>query len=194
MKFLKNTFFSTLLLILLVLPLSASASSTTPTAVPNPTYPGTNIEMKVGDVLYSTKTLGSSSKIVGHVGIVGSDFRVYHVTPAADGGVADSIDSYTSRHGSGETIEIYKYRYGGAANAAMWAKQNYSKVYNYYISLDRLSVMNPNYCSKFIWQAFYYGAGKDVMNKNLTDSTYGIIYPIGFTYSGFSLYDSFKVK
>jgi hypothetical protein len=43
-----------------------------------------------------------------------------------------------------------------------WAKNNYSRITSYYIpwaSWDnfQLNGINPNYCSKFIWQAFYYG-------------------------------------
>lgn len=132
---------------------------------PDSTYPGTNIRVRVGDVLYSSKALGGSTKIVGHVGIMGPDYRIYHVNPVTDknqgeGGKRDTIYNYQRRHDPGESIAVYRATHG--RNAAYWAQDNYSSVTNYYIpwaSWDnfQLKTINPNYCSKFIWQAFYYG-------------------------------------
>ncbi|PPA89114.1 hypothetical protein C4A76_04980 [Brevibacillus laterosporus] len=151
--------------------------------------------MKVGDVLYSSKTLGGSTQIVGHVGIVGPDLLIYHVTPATGvkgGGVGDSINNYMRRHGKGETITIYQYRSGGAKNAAKWAANNYSRVKNYEITFSKLSQIDPNYCSKFLWQAFYYGAGVDVIGKGITDSEYSLVYPFTFTYANFVSRGAFR--
>ncbi|WP_088832195.1 hypothetical protein [Paenibacillus tyrfis] len=170
------------LLTLLVIPTMVQAKVKS-MEEPNPYYPGTSIEMQVGDVLYSSKTLGSSSQIVGHVGIVGPDFFIYHVTPTEGGGTKDTIQNYMTRHGKGETIAIYKYRYASGYYAANWAKQNYQRATQYFITPDRLSSITPNYCSKFVWQAFYYGEGQDAMGKNLTGDSYTIVYPGGFTFS-----------
>ncbi|MGN7309111.1 hypothetical protein ACTHQ2_24520, partial [Bacillus subtilis] len=71
-----------------------------------PTYPGTNIKMQVGDILYSSKS-NKTTFFVGHVGIVGSDFKVYHVTPAKNGGAASDITSYAKLHLPGEKLSIY---------------------------------------------------------------------------------------
>ncbi|NKQ19806.1 hypothetical protein [Brevibacillus laterosporus] len=180
---------------LLIIPFSAQAAKES--AVPNPEYPGTTLSMKVGDVLYSSKTLGGSTQIVGHVGIIGPDFLVYHVTPATGtkgGGVADTITNYMSRHGKGETIEVYQYRSSSSANAAKWAKNNYSRVTEYKISIAKLSQKNPNYCSKFLWQAFYYGAGEDIVGYDLSDTQVTTIHPWHFTTDEFVKRGSFKAK
>ncbi|KZE67907.1 hypothetical protein AV545_22695 [Paenibacillus jamilae] len=143
-----------------------------------PTYPGTNTQMRVGDVLYSTKTLGGSSQIVGHVGIINSDFRVVHVTPAENGGVIDSLANYMARHGKGEKIEVYRPRDGRGAGAARWATNNYSRVKEYFINpFSKLSTISPNYCSKFIWQAFYYGEGLDLISTVGSPDRIGFVTP-----------------
>lgn len=155
-----------------------------PFGLEGPTYPGTNIPMRAGDVLYSSKTLGSSSQIVGHVGIVGSDYRVYHVTPAknVNGGVADGVYTYMNRHGSAETITIYRHRLAYGVAAAAWAENNYSRVTNYFINpFSFLSTISPNYCSKFLWQAFYYGDGIDITEMNKKDYNMATILPDSFT-------------
>ncbi|AHC19328.1 MULTISPECIES: hypothetical protein [Paenibacillus] len=131
---------------------------------PDSTYPGTNIRVKVGDVLYSSKALGGSAMIVGHVGIIGPDYMVYHVNAVNDnqgeGGKRDTISYYQTRHKAGESIAVYRATHG--RNAAYWAQNNYSSVTSYHIPIYswdnfQLKTINPNYCSKFIWQAFYYG-------------------------------------
>ena len=43
----------------------------------NPVYPGTNITIKAGDVLYSSK--GKDTYLVGHVGIVDANGQVIHM-------------------------------------------------------------------------------------------------------------------
>lgn len=157
-----------------------------------PTYPGTNVPMRVGDVLYSTKTLGGSTQIVGHVGIVNSNFQIVHVTPSEDGGVIDSLSAYRGRHGSGETIRVYRPRDGYGAGAARWATNNYSRVTDYFINPVALyGQISPNYCSKFIWQAFYYGEGRDLYNDNSGNpNKIGLITPIAVINSNKLVYQT----
>ncbi|MFC9778820.1 hypothetical protein [Paenibacillus chitinolyticus] len=191
----RSVVFLLLVLSLLLIPFSAyanEANEVNPKGVPGPEYPGTSIEMKVGDVLYSSKTFGNSSQIVGHVGIIGPDYLVYHVSPIIDtdgNGAGDSINVYMGRHGHGEKISIYKYRYSSGVGAAQWAQNNYWKATEYAVvnPFHYLSTLTPNYCSKFIWQAFYYGDGVDITGKNLTGDTYGTwVYPSNFTNSRFA--------
>lgn len=129
-------------------------------------YPGSNVSMKTGDILYSSKSLAASTLIVGHVGIVGSDLNVYHVNPVdGNAGKSDGIYAYAGRHDPGETIRIYRPIHNYGVKAAEWAKNNYASISTYYIpwkSWDnfKLGSLDPNYCSKFIWQAFYFGNNK----------------------------------
>ncbi|MGE6575954.1 hypothetical protein [Paenibacillus xylanexedens] len=162
----------------------------TPFAEIGPTYPGTNVAMRIGDVLYSTKSLDGSSAFVGHVGIVNSNFKVVHVTPVVNGGVVDTLTTYRGRHGVGETIKVYRPRDGKGVEAAKWAVYNYSKVTNYFINpLGLLGTLNPNYCSKFIWQAFYYGEGIDLYNNGAGNPNKpGLVTPSSITSSNQLVY------
>lgn len=163
MKYYRYLF--SILVFFLVLSTSLSANAEVGPRAELPVYyPGSNVIMRAGDIVYSSKSFGSSTAIVGHVGIVGSDLNVYHVNPAAgNAGKSDGIYAYSSRHGKGETIKVYRSAHG--VKAAEWAKNNYASISTYYIpwaSWDnfKLGSLDPNYCSKFIWQAFYYGNNK----------------------------------
>ncbi|TCT17550.1 hypothetical protein EDD68_12920 [Melghiribacillus thermohalophilus] len=146
-----------------------------PQYVPGPYYPGTNVEMEPGDVLVSPKNW-SSTKFFGHVAIVGDDYYIYHSHPYEDGGVKDTVNEFMSRHGQGDTIEIYKPR-KGASDAGVWAANNYDENSNYTLTNHDLGDIANNYCSKFVWQAFWFGAGFDLLNQGLTDEDSEIITP-----------------
>lgn len=167
-----------------------------PQDVPNENYyPGTSTYMKPGDILYSSKSFLVSTKIVGHVGIVGPDYRIYHVNPAgAVAGKRDTLATYRSRHDSGEKISVYRPTSGGAG-AANWASNNYESAINYdIINLSTLSKLSPNYCSKFIWQAFYYGGTGDITGNGLTGSTHAWVTPSHIKNANLMFYlTSFKV-
>ncbi|WP_238655924.1 peptidoglycan amidohydrolase family protein [Paenibacillus piscarius] len=165
-----------------------------PFAEIGPTYPGTNVQMRIGDILYSTKTLGSSSQIVGHTGIVNSDFKVVHVTYPVNGGTIDNMTGYMNRHGAGETIRVYRPTNGMGVSAAKWATWNFIYVKEYFINpFSKLGTLSPNYCSKFVWQAFYYGEGIDLTNVNNTPDLVGFVTPSMVINSPFVIYmTSFK--
>ncbi|QPQ30648.1 hypothetical protein [Lysinibacillus sp. JNUCC 51] len=144
-----------------------------PIGVPNENYyPGTSTIMKAGDVLYSSKSFLTSTKIVGHVAIVGPDYRIYHVNPVGDvAGKRDTLTDYRNRHYVGETIYVYGPS-SGATGAANWASINYSSAKTYeIINLEPLSSISSNYCSKFIWQALYYGSSIDLTHIGLKGSS-----------------------
>lgn len=126
-----------------------------------PYYPGTKIVMIPGDVLYSHKT-AISSLVVGHSGIVGEDFRIYHVNRWGRFGHADKMSVYLSRHKPGEKLTILRYEFAeDASKAARWAKQHIQDVEKYAYTRD-LTDYRKNYCSKFVWQAFYFGSKVDL--------------------------------
>jgi len=183
----KSIKFVVLMILLLSFTISSvSAFEIKPFAELPDTYPGSNVIIKEGDVLYSTKSLDSSTLLVGHVGIVGSDMKVYHVNPvdegAGTGGKADALYTYFNRHGKGEeTIKVYRATHG--RKAAAWAKDNYSKATKYSIPVFgwedfKLGTISTNYCSKFIWQAFYYGNNNtDYIIGHFTPSKEAYITP-----------------
>lgn len=71
---------------------------------------------------------------------------------------------------------IYVYRPKGGA--AIWAQNNISSIDNYSIvNAGKLSSLDPNYCSKFLWQAFYYGSGIDLTNLILDGNSSLLVTP-----------------
>ncbi|GEC93270.1 MULTISPECIES: hypothetical protein [Brevibacillus] len=138
-----------------------------------PQYPGTNTDMKPGDVLYSKKSL--STFFVGHVAIVGPDYDIIHVHPKGPG-IVEDIDSYVSRFSDGDKIKVLRPR-KGASKAAKWAINHINDVEKYYFNMD-LDNIELSYCSKFIWHAFYYGYDLDITGRGLTDRSRAThIYP-----------------
>lgn len=141
-------------------------------------YPDTSILMIPGDVLYSSKT-AFSSFLVGHTGIVGGDFRIYHVNRWGKKGHADSMPIYLSRHKKGEKLTILRFaNHRIAKEAAKWAKHNIDHVETYKYTRD-LANIQMNYCSKFIWQAFYFGAhlNVDLLGGSLNERNRRFIMP-----------------
>ncbi|MBP1970279.1 uncharacterized protein YycO [Virgibacillus natechei] len=128
-------------------------------------YPRTSILMQPGDIIYSHKT-GLSSFIVGHEGIVGEDFKIYHVNSRGRYGHSDSMPIYLSRHKKGEKLTILRNKDAEIARqAAKWAKRNIENVTRYTYSRN-LADVERNYCSKFVWQAYFYGSEGEI---DLTD-------------------------
>ncbi|ELK42524.1 hypothetical protein H7K32_27120 [Brevibacillus agri] len=138
-----------------------------------PQYPGTNTDMKPGDVLYSKKSI--STFFVGHVAIVGPGYNVIHVHPKGPGFV-DDINYYVNRFDDGDKIQVLRPR-KGASKAAKWATNHIRDVKKYYFNMD-LNNIELSYCSKFIWHAFYYGYDLDITGTGLTDRSRAThIYP-----------------
>lgn len=119
------------------------------------TYPYTNIKMKPGDVLYSS--IGRSTYFVGHVVIVGTDFLMKESIPGKPSGHSLTPEQFWHRHHKGDTITLLRAR-SGAYNAARWATDVLPFVEHYNLLNYDVHTVKNNYCSKFIIQAFYFGA------------------------------------
>lgn len=141
-------------------------------------YPGTSVQMVPGDVLYSHK-YAFSSFLAGHTAIVGTNFRIYHVNRWSPLGHADSMPIYLSRHKKGEKLTILRHPdKKEAKQAAVWAMQHYDRVKRYIYVRD-LREFGDNYCSKFTWQAFYFGTdGKvDLLQKKNRKTLHQYVKP-----------------
>lgn len=141
-------------------------------------YPDTSIPMIPGDVLYSHK-IAFSSFLVGHVGLIGEDYRIYHVNRWGNKGHADSMPIYLSRHKKGENLTILRFSNQMIAKeAASWAKANIVKIKEYKYTRD-LADIRLNYCSKYIWQAYYFGTTPniDILGNNLDSEKKRYIMP-----------------
>ncbi|WP_153463724.1 hypothetical protein [Sediminibacillus terrae] len=141
-------------------------------------YPGTKIAMKPGDVLYSAK--GRSTFMVGHVGMVGHDRLVYHSHPK--GGFYEGLAVYLSRHKFGTDLTIFR-PMRGAEDAARWAGDHICEIKRYVFD-PRLDTLATNYCSKFIWQAFWYAGYGDMTGRERHDGKLAWIYPMMIKQAG----------
>ncbi|MDQ0170444.1 hypothetical protein [Paenibacillus tundrae] len=130
-----------------------------PFAEIGPTYPGTSIKVQAGDIIHSPKSV--STFFVGHIGIVGTDLNVYHVHPYGPGRI-QGLFSYINNFDPGDKFTVLRVRNGNPVAAANWAKNNIGKVQSY--SFNPVpSNITASYCSKFVWQAYFYGAGKELI-------------------------------
>lgn len=138
-------------------------------------YPGTYIEAKPGDIIYSPKSIGTF--YAGHVAIVSHDLNVYHSYNDSDGKRADSISYYINELFKDEDVLIR--RYNGSENIDLenvggMATSVWNNIERYAFNSE-LSNMSDNYCSKFVWQAFHFATGLDILNKGYSyynDYTY----------------------
>ncbi|MEJ8777528.1 hypothetical protein [Pseudogracilibacillus sp. ICA-222130] len=138
-------------------------------------YPNSNIEMKQGDILYST--IGRSTYYVGHTVIIGSDYLVKESIPGKPSGHSLTIHQMWNRHRKGDKITLLRAP-SGAQAAAKWVTENLGNVKDYWILNTDIKNKEKNYCSKLIVQAYYYGA-----NVKLTNILNRFISPQYLTYT-----------
>ncbi|MCA0983129.1 hypothetical protein LCL89_03595 [Halobacillus yeomjeoni] len=119
-------------------------------------YPGTDIEIEPGDLLF-TPIGKSESKYVGHVGIVNGNLKVVHSIPA--GLALDEVPAYFQKFRSITIFSPVESDVG--RNTASFLDALYDA---YPRAVYR--VMTPlgfdwheQYCTKIVWQAYYYGSG-----------------------------------
>lgn len=137
-----------------------------PMSEPLSYYPGTTTSIKSGDVLVTNST--SFGGIAGHAGIV--------VDPAGSVVSINGPGQLISR----ETFGQWKNRYANtkvmrntsssiaAQNAANWANEYYID-YSYRVSYNILGILGEytdrTYCSKIVWNAYFYGANVNLANQ-----------------------------
>ncbi len=119
-------------------------------------YPGTNLESKPGDLLF-TPIGKSESKFVGHVGIVNFNKEVVHSIP--NGLVTDSLKEYFQKF---RLISVYSpinEKIGEDAAHYLEALVEKHPTAQYRIFTPLGAAAHEQYCTKIVWQSYYYGAG-----------------------------------
>lgn len=130
---------------------------------------------RAGDIIV---TNGVKLPILGHAGIFVGKNTILHIAGKGYNPSTKTMNewlkSYTRKKGT--WTKVYRCStpsYGPAASK--WAMKKYhgSKA-TYQISKDRKSTAKT-YCSKIVWQSYYYGAG----SKSVTDGlNSGLIHPL----------------
>ncbi|MGN7470945.1 YiiX/YebB-like N1pC/P60 family cysteine hydrolase [Brevibacillus sp. SAFN-007a] len=170
-------FFSTTLGILSALTLifSGNASAVkktdivTPMATDDPTYPGTNIKIKIGDILISDKN--SSPSFTGHAAIVTDTETVAEILGYGYHPQLNSLKKFfNERTGGDRGVRIVRYYSSAdARDAAEWAEAYVDDFEHVDYEIDDLyDYETSTYCSKLVWNAFYYGADVELKTSRLT--------------------------
>ena len=120
---------------------------------------------KKGDIVTTGYKTTASSGVIGHAGIFIDSSTILHIS--------GSSTSKTSTLSWGRWKEIYKnknmvFRVPNtrvATQAADWVARNYrGKSPGYKITSDWRST-SPTYCSKIVWQGYYFGTGSTPVMK-----------------------------
>lgn len=114
-----------------------------------------------GDVIITNAT--SSAGLTGHAGIAVSKAEILHIEGPGKKPSIINTTEWKKKYPSGIINWTKVYRSVSPINgsrAAQWARNTYrSSNATYKITMD-LASTHETYCSKIVWQAYYYGAGK----------------------------------
>lgn len=134
------------------------------------TYPGTSITVQPGDVLYTAKD--TTDYLTGHVAIVNDYNRVVHAPGTGNPGLESTSVSTFFR--DFHTIDVWRARSSSRGEDA--AQHSRTLFYNY--GNSDYTVFTPlagnfydQYCTKVVWQAYYYGASVNLGDISLTKYT-----------------------
>lgn len=114
---------------------------------------------KKGDVIITNGT--SSAGILGHAGIATSSSQILHIAGKGENPKTISFtkwhSDYTNKDRTSWT-KVYRHNSSMVANAAAnWAVNTYSGSNAEYKITGNLASTDVTYCSKIVWQAYYYG-------------------------------------
>lgn len=144
-------------------------------------YPGSNTVVKPGDIIYSSKSIGTF--YVGHIGIVGPDLYVYdsHINRThTDGGKKSRTQLFDYLDVQSKAANVRVLRAVNTQidvmNVANVALSIFRKIQRYDFDIN-LNAYDPNYCSKFVWQAYWFATGLDCTRKGYTHYTQTWVVP-----------------
>lgn len=115
--------------------------------------------MRRGDVVITNGT--SSAGIAGHSGIATNSSNILHIAGKGHSPVKISLSNwhkkYTNKSKSSWT-KVYRHKSTSKANAAAkWTENTYLNSNAEYKITGNLASTSVTYCSKLVWQGYYYG-------------------------------------
>ncbi|MED3201269.1 hypothetical protein [Bacillus toyonensis] len=134
------------------------------TRVPRAIVGGFNI--KAGDILITNGT--SSAGIVGHAAIANGDNHILDIPGPGQTTRQLSTANWINEYKKKGWVKVYRLSNNSLARqAASWADRNYfstsgsatQNIFPKYGIDYHLYSKNPTYCSKIVYQAYYYGTG-----------------------------------
>ncbi|WP_156807454.1 hypothetical protein [Effusibacillus pohliae] len=110
----------------------------------------------IGEMLVTNST--SSAGLTGHSGIVTSNFKVAHIAGYGYHPEELTLDQWFARYPN--TKRVRNNTTSTALYIGRWAASYVSQYpYANYGLATKLQGMDPTYCSKIVWQSYYYGSG-----------------------------------
>lgn len=138
------------------------------------TFATSSYSMEKGDVFITNGT--SSAGILGHAAIAIDDVDILHIAGAGANPATLSLSKWHDNYTTKGWTKIYRHSNSDVAKAAgKWAADTYKgSSAEYFIDLD-LTTTNKTYCSKLVWQAYYYGPDDPCADG----PTWGVCLPYG---------------
>lgn len=141
-----------------------SSSTTTPHAEATPTALITWVlsGIRAGDIFITNAT--SSSGILGHAGIAVSPYVILHIAGPGQHPKLILTTTWFTQYENGWT-KVYRHSNSTTASqAAQWAYDTYAYSNAEYQITMNLASTDVTYCSKLVWQAYYYGPNSPCAN------------------------------
>jgi hypothetical protein len=146
-----------------------------PTGIADPGY-----VLTPGDIFTTNAT--SSAGFAGHAGIAVSSYYILHIAGPGETTKLLTLSQWKTKYAGGTTWVDRVNNTTVRTQAANWAYTNYYSTGttgeqnikpNYFIN-HYTNSFDPTYCSKIVWQAYYYGTGSTpVIGSGVND----IIFP-----------------
>lgn len=116
----------------------------------------TSYSMQAGDVLITNGTI--SSGLTGHSGMAISSYSILHIAGPGKNPETTTLSKWITHYNAEGWTKIYRHSDSTVAKkAANWAEATYKDSdAEYVINMD-LTSTDKTYCSKLVWQAYYYG-------------------------------------
>lgn len=142
-----------------------------PEGLGDPTYPGSGLYVRAGDILVTNNTILNG--FTGHAAIVIGESHVAEIRGYGHVLEKNTILKFFERNMEpGKGIKVIRYNDATkASQAAQWASRyvdNYSSTVTYELRSDLYNYTSQTYCSKLVWNAFYYGANVELKTSWMT--------------------------
>lgn len=117
---------------------------------------------RAGDILITNAT--SSSGLFGHAGIAVSPYVILHIAGPGQNPKLILFNDWFTKYENGWT-KVYRHSSSTTASAAAnWAYDTYAYSNAEYKITMNLASTDVTYCSKLVWQAYYYGPSSHCAN------------------------------
>lgn len=124
-----------------------------------PSLFASSITLQPGDVILTTHYDTALLGLIGHAGIATNKNYIFHIAGTGETPTYISYSYWLSKYYTGRT-DIYRCSSSSVAqSAANWCVSTYAGSNAEYSLATDLYETNKVYCSKLVWQGYYFGAG-----------------------------------